>query len=49
MSHLPASSALAKLRILDLTAGARGRPTCVRQFADFGADVIKIEAPIPRR
>jgi len=44
MSHLPASSALAKLRILDLTR-VRAGPTCVRQFADFGADVIKIEAP----
>jgi crotonobetainyl-CoA:carnitine CoA-transferase CaiB-like acyl-CoA transferase len=38
------SSALADLRVLDLTR-ARAGPTCCRIFADFGADVIKIEAP----
>ncbi|MDO8876706.1 MAG: CaiB/BaiF CoA-transferase family protein [Pseudolabrys sp.] len=38
------SSALANLRIFDLTR-VRSGPTCCRIFADFGADVIKIEAP----
>ena len=46
MPRIAASPALARLRILDLTR-VRAGPTCVRQFADFGADVIKIENTAP--
>ncbi|HEY8249689.1 MAG TPA: CoA transferase [Burkholderiales bacterium] len=44
MPRIAASTALARLRILDFSR-VRAGPTCVRQFADFGADVIKIESP----
>ena len=39
-----ASQALARFTILDLTR-VRAGPTCVRQLADWGANVIKIEQP----
>jgi len=44
MPRIAGSSALSRLRILDLSR-VRAGPSCVRQFADFGADVIKIESP----
>ena len=44
MPPVNASPALSRLRIVDLSR-VRAGPTCVRQFADFGADVIKIESP----
>jgi formyl-CoA transferase len=44
MPAIVSSSALARLRILDFSR-VRAGPTCVKQFADFGADVIKIESP----
>jgi crotonobetainyl-CoA:carnitine CoA-transferase CaiB-like acyl-CoA transferase len=42
MSLAPASTALAGLVVIDLTR-ARAGPTCVRQFADWGAGVVKVE------
>ncbi|MEW6643744.1 MAG: CoA transferase [Pseudomonadota bacterium] len=39
-----ASQALSRFTVLDLTR-IRSGPTAVRQLADWGADVIKIEAP----
>jgi crotonobetainyl-CoA:carnitine CoA-transferase CaiB-like acyl-CoA transferase len=39
-THLP----LDDVRVIDLTV-ARAGPTCVRQLADWGADVIRVEPP----
>jgi crotonobetainyl-CoA:carnitine CoA-transferase CaiB-like acyl-CoA transferase len=44
MSIPQASSALARFTVLDLTR-VRSGPTAVRQLADWGANVIKIEMP----
>lgn len=44
MAHNPASKALSDIVVIDLTR-ARAGPTAVRQLADWGADVIKVEIP----
>ncbi len=44
MPHLPASPALSDLTVIDMTH-ARAGPVCVRQLADWGANVIRVERP----
>src|SRR5258706_15139394 len=44
MTKPSASKALETLTVLDLTR-VRAGPTCVRQLADWGAKVIKMEMP----
>lgn len=44
MPHLPASTALARFRVIDLTQ-VRAGPTCCRQLADWGADVVQVQMP----
>src|SRR5262245_41463687 len=42
--YTPMSDALGHLRVLDLTSSSN--QLCARVFADFGAEVIKIEPPV---
>ena len=44
MAHRPASEALSRITVLDVTR-VRSGPTAVRQLADWGANVIKVEVP----
>src|SRR6201991_650330 len=44
MGYMPASSALDGLTVIDMTH-ARAGPVCVRQLADWGANVVRIERP----
>src|SRR3978361_2276932 len=44
MPHMPASGALSRFRVIDLTQ-VRAGPTAARQLADWGADVIQVQMP----
>jgi formyl-CoA transferase len=44
MESVTAPLPLGDVRVIDLTI-ARAGPTCVRQLADWGADVIRVEPP----
>ncbi len=44
MPHIPASQALARFRVIDMTQ-VRAGPTAARQLADWGADVIQVQMP----
>jgi len=44
MPHQPASLALSRFRVVDLTQ-VRAGPTACRQLADWGADVIQVQMP----
>jgi formyl-CoA transferase len=44
MNQPRASTALSRFKVIDLTR-VRSGPTCVRQLADWGADVIMVEMP----
>src|ERR1700694_3047115 len=44
MPHLPASQALARFRVVDMTQ-VRAGPTAARQLGDWGADVIQVQMP----
>src|SRR5258708_5672975 len=44
MPHLPASEALSRFRVVDMTQ-VRAGPTAARQLADWGADVIQVQMP----
>ena len=44
MPHMPASAALSRFRVIDLTQ-VRAGPTACRQLADWGADVIQVQIP----
>jgi crotonobetainyl-CoA:carnitine CoA-transferase CaiB-like acyl-CoA transferase len=44
MPHIPASAALSRFRVVDMTQ-VRAGPTAARQLADWGADVIQVQMP----